>query len=775
MNARTWTLGLGLVLSLAACGGRDEVPAYRPPDYQSHWDYPAGDPRNPDPGTIDPATGEPYASPWDDPANAPEGEATPAVATFALKAAESCDDVLKGWREAAIRAMYERLRQARGVFVNPPECYDEEENWGYADAYGYADLSAGYEEPVDEGGGEDGSAEGDSASEFSTTNTQEAGVDEADFLKNDGAFIYMLANGRLHILDAWPAAEAHVVSTTDVPGEAKRLYVYNDHAVVFASAYGGYDPYGYGYGDCSYGYGCQFMGDGQPLLISVFDLADKANPRLVRELHFSGSYLNSRRIGDILYAAVTFQEPTAPNLPDMPAELERYRWACADELAGAPTLPEIDRQFDALFEENRAQLLAMDVTDWLPGVSDIWYEGTEPVEQETVFADCGGYYLDQADESRALLSLVSFDLAAPGPLTASSILSGPGAVYASTEALYVAVPHERYGMDVWYDEWASEDEATTIHKFAFEEDAAGTRYVGSGIVEGHVLNQFAMSEYEGNLRIATSNGMVPDPGVHSAVTVLGERAGALVTLGKLDDIAPSEDIRAVRFGGASGYVVTFKKTDPLFVIDLSDPTDPRITGELKIPGFSTYMHFLDPTHLLTIGYDADDQGDFAYFNGIALQVFDVTDGANPVQLHYESIGTRGTSSDAATNHLAFNYFAPREMLAVPMLVCEGGGDGMYGDRMTFNGLMVYRVTVADGFEYVGGIPHETAEDSGEGYYDWEWEWDYEPQCSSWWTESNSTVKRSIFMDEFLYSVALDEIRISALGDLEHPLAILPLE
>jgi hypothetical protein len=258
---------------------------------------------------------------------------------------------------------------------------------------------------------------------------------------------------------------------------------------------------------------------------------------------------------------------------------------------------------------------------------------------------------------------------------------------------------------------------------------------------------------------------VPSPDVHSTVSVLAEQDDGLQLVGRVDNIAPTEDIRSVRFNGDVGYMVTFKKTDPLFVFDLSVPELPAIRGELKIPGYSTYMHLMDETHVLAIGFDSDEQGDFAWFQGILLQIFDVSVLEDPLLVHREVIGTRGTSSDAATNHLAFNFFRPRSLLALPMVICEGGSGGQYGDRMTFNGLLVYRVDLENGFESLGGVPHATPETEGE----------VRVSCRNWWTRQNSQVKRSIFMEDFVYSVALDRINISQLEDLEHPLASILLE
>jgi len=255
------------------------------------------------------------------------------------------------------------------------------------------------------------------------------------------------------------------------------------------------------------------------------------------------------------------------------------------------------------------------------------------------------------------------------------------------------------------------------------------------------------------------------PSVHNTISVLQMVNGTLETVGLIDQIAPGEDIRSARFSGDLGFMVTFKKTDPLFVFDLSDPEQPEVKGELKIPGYSTYMHFMDKSHILSIGFDAEDHGSYALFQGVMLQVFDVTDITSPELIHKEVIGTRGTTSDATSDHLAFNYFKPKELLAIPMAVCEDGGSGSYGDVMTFNGLMVYQVTVEDGFAYQGGLPHAIPS-SGYGWQN---------ECQNWWTQSNSKVKRSVIMEDYVYSIAPDEVKVAALSDLDSPLASIPLQ
>ena len=307
----------------------------------------------------------------------------------------------------------------------------------------------------------------------------------------------------------------------------------------------------------------------------------------------------------------------------------------------------------------------------------------------------------------------------------------------------------------WYGFYEAQSEVSDVHQFRIGAGPGETRYVGSGVVPGHVLNQFSMDEWNGHLRIATTRGRVPDPDADSIVSVLATTPeGNLVRVGAVDHIAPQEDIRAVRFDGDRGYVVTFKKTDPLFVLDLHDAAAPRTMGELKIPGFSTYLHRVDPTHLLSIGFDADDHGSYAYFDGLILQLFDVTRPTEPALLFKEKIGTRGSSSEAATDHLAFNYFAERNLLAVPATVCEGGGNGTFGDRVTFNGLLVYEMTLQHGFRRLGGVDHGKAGAT----------------CKSWWSGSTSTVKRSIVMDDLVFSIASDRMKVQRLGHLGEDLA-----
>lgn len=681
-------------------------------------------------------------------------------AVVALAQAQSCDEVSGRWKNKVI----EELRQWKEQELNyvlqwRKECYSY---YDYEVWYSDLCLSDSGSSLWDAGGTSDSGEE--SASEYSTTNVQVVGVDEADWLKNDGKWMYVLANQKLHIIDAWPPEQAHTVSQTLIQGRPIAMFVHDSRAVVFSSIGSKLDR-DRARSSCTYGYDCEFTGDGGDTLITVFNLSNKSKPEKVREIWINGSYLTSRRVERIVYPVIHFREPQTPTFgwswsyPDIVVQA-MDRAGCGEPI---PLDPEVVKEaFEELYEQKKEEILSSDFTKWLPSVRDIVYKDGIRKEQANPLTNCDQSYVDQMHDGMALLSVISFDMTKEETLTATSVLARPGAVFATRQSLYLAIRHRRMVGQPWYEEMPGEQEATTVHKFRLFESVPGSAYEGSGIVKGRVLNQFSMGEYEGRLQIATTTGWLPGP-TENTVAVLEPRDGRLEVVGLLDGLARNEDIRAVRFNGPLAFIVTFKKTDPLFVIDMSNPTAPVVKGELKIPGFSTYIHFMDPTHLLTIGFDAQDEGDFAWFQGVMLQVFDVTDITKPELLHKEVIGTRGSASEAATDHLAFNYFAPKNWLAVPMVVCEGGGGASYGGWMRFNGLMVYEVTIENGFRYLGGIPHDIPFDS---YLYW--------GCGQWWTKSSSTVKRSVFLDDYVVSVALDVVKFANIGDLEHPVAEISL-
>lgn len=574
------------------------------------------------------------------------------------------------------------------------------------------------------------SAGGPKAAESASgTNNQVVGVDEADIVKTDGRYVYLSMNGALRIVEA---LNPKVISVTKMPGDAREMFIEGDRAVVYTASGAHGRP-------CTYAYDCQFAGDGTATRITVFDIADRANPKQVRQIDFSGSLMAARRIGRTIHTVV------ADNDNQVVASYNTW----PDDLDTCGNKEDVVRKkFAALKVENERKIR-----------QNVWFPTVKEKGVETPM--CGGLLETAIKDGQAFTTIASFDMFDDKtPAVTATIQSRPGAVFASANTLYMSVVHQKNASKGrWYSFYPTVTEVSEIHAFRIGESPKATQYMGSGIVPGHVLNQFSMDEWYGYLRVATSKGRVPDPNVHSVLSILAPgKNGNLVRVGAIDKIAPGEDIRAVRFDEDRGYIVTFKKTDPLFVMDLYDPSKPAILGELKIPGFSTYIHRIDPDHLLSIGFDANDHGSFAYFDGVILQLFDVSKPTDPQLIHKEKIGTRGSSSEAATNHLAFNYFADRGLLAIPMTVCDGGSDGAYGTKLAFSGLLVYNVDLDKGFTKLGGVDHGKRG----------------ANCGTWWSNANSLVKRSIFLDDLVYSIATDRLKVQRMESFGTDLADIAL-
>jgi uncharacterized secreted protein with C-terminal beta-propeller domain len=595
-----------------------------------------------------------------------------------------------------------------------------------------------------------GAAGSTGATEYSTTNTQVASVDEADYVKNDGNSIFVLAKDGLHVLDAWPAAETHEVAHVSLAGEPRRLYFSDNRLVVYSriqatganGSAGTSNPSDQG---CTYGYDCRFSSEGGHTLLQVFDVTTPANPTELMRYELSGGYVDSRRVGAFIYTVA--HDTGATQIPGLDYTLQ------------ATSYEDLQAKYAQRIADNNAKIDATSDDYFLP-----WVQTVKPDGTTAVVSSCQQALVTQGAQGASFVSINTFDLTKLGPPTRTVIASNAGYIYASPTALYMAVDRT-YEQDYlgstsyYYGSYQAAD--SFVHKFNL--NGTDTSYVGSVTLTGHILNQFSMDESDGILRVASTKGWVPDASVISYLTTYGMQAGKLVQLGQVGGIGPQEDIRSVRFDGNRGYVVTFKKTDPLYVFDLTDATKPKLMGELQIPGFSTYMQRLDDTHVLAIGFTADDHESFAFFNGIQIQIFDVSDLANPKLAWKHVIGTRGSSSEALTNHLAFNYFAPKKMLALPITVCEGGGDGTYATNLTFAGVMAFDISLDTGISEHGRLPFidagtVAATDS----------------CDKWWTDSKSLVKRSIFMDDYIYGLSDTQMRVAALPAMSSVLKSLPL-
>jgi uncharacterized secreted protein with C-terminal beta-propeller domain len=286
-------------------------------------------------------------------------------------------------------------------------------------------------------------------------------------------------------------------------------------------------------------------------------------------------------------------------------------------------------------------------------------------------------------------------------------------------------------------------------------------------VPGVIINQFSMDEHRGIFRIATTTGDMWRSDEYTSKNNIYNLDGSMNLLGQLEGIAPGERIYSVRFMGDRGYVVTFKQVDPFFVIDLRNPAAPRVLGALKIPGYSEYLHPYDDNHIIGFGKDTIEVGQkgsngdsMAFYTGLKMAVFDVTDVSNPVEMFKERIGGRGTESPVLYNHKALLFSKEKNLLALPVTVMEVkgldlmteivGGFPAYGE-FTFQGAYVYDFDLTGGFQLKGRITHLSDQD-------------YQ-MAGSYWYDSEKNVDRIIYINDVLYTLSGKYIKANNMKDL----------
>lgn len=338
---------------------------------------------------------------------------------------------------------------------------------------------------------------------------------------------------------------------------------------------------------------------------------------------------------------------------------------------------------------------------------------------------------------RNFLTIGAIDLSKDEPLYYETYLGAGEEIYASLENLYVAVNNPK-------------TRNTSIYKFSLQKGKV--TYLACGEFEGSLLNQFSMDEYEGYLRVAFTKGTFMKDSTNGIVTFDPNMNVA----GILEGLAEGEKIYSARFLGDKGYVVTFKKVDPLFVFDLSDPYDPKILGELKIPGYSDYLHPYDENHIIGFGKDAIDNpnGDNAYYQGMKISVFDVSDFENPKEIFTEYIGDRGTDSPVLSNHKALLESKEKGIIAFPVLICEIPPEKREKATITttgvptFCGALVYDFNLDSGFTLKGRIAHDDIRERKYYYV------------------NRYLIERLIYIGDTLYAISQNAISAHDLGTLE---------
>ena len=563
---------------------------------------------------ADPA---PFALPTLPPTTVP-GDPGPSTDEVRLASFDSCDDVLAHVRDAAGRMVTAWGLEGTARMHGDAVLADEQAV--AAPASGEATAGGGR-------GGDPGSAD---ALQHSGTNVQEAGVDEPDLVKTDGRVLLAVAQGRVRRVDLGAGGPERVTDVALEGGHPVEVLLAGDRALVFGHGAGPVD--GDGQRDPEYG--------GSQSVIWVLDLSG-GGAATVATLRVEGGYLSARLVGGI--ARVVLSSPL--RTPQF-------------------LVPEDDspRAHQQALEHNRRAVGTSTLDEWLPRYELTVAGAGGPSMVTGTICPCDRLLRPAAFSGLGALSVLTVDPRDPRPGTAASVMADGQSVYASERRLYVATGQWQVAAA---DAAVSENGLTTaVHAFDITDPAQAT-YAGSGAVPGWVINQWALSEHEGVLRVATTVGFGsggPGDPSQSMITVLREEAGALVPVGHIGDLGRGERIYAVRYMGAVGYVVTFRQTDPLYVIDLSDPARPAALGELKIPGFSAYLHPVGEGLLIGVGQDADENG---MALGVQASLFDVSDPRSPQRVAQWSEG-RPSHSPVEYDHRAFLHWAPSGVAVVPV-------------------------------------------------------------------------------------------------------------
>ena len=545
----------------------------------------------------------------------------------------------------------------------------------------------------------------ESAPDFSQTNIQEAGVDEPDIVKTDGERIVAVARDELIVLDVTGAAPV-VRGRLGLEGYGHQVLIRGDTVLVMATVAGGASeaamprqttepapapparpapPPAISIAPGDVG--------GQATRLTEISIEDPARPVVKRTLTLDGALVDARLTQGTARVVVS----------SAPRPLE------ADDVASAPVRTWVPRTV------LRSRVSGRTFTRSVVGCDDVRrpkaFSGLDLLSILTIDLDRGLFSVDR-----------------------DAILAGAQTVYASPDSLYVASRPFSPGVEAGTT--VPSGVRTQIHRYDAR-GASSTTYRATGDVPGFVLNQYSMSEHADRLRVATTSepewfADQTQAASESRVTVLAEQAGRLTAVGSVGGLGRGERIQAVRFLGDRGYVVTFRRTDPLYTLDLSDPTQPRVRGELKILGYSAYLHPVGEDRLLGVGQDATEQG---RTTGAQLSLFDVSDAAAPKRVAQADLGL-GSSTAAEFDPHAFLFWQKTGLGVVPL---ERYGDGS-GDP-GFVGAVGFRVG-RDTLGEVGRLAHPARQGL-----------------------MAPSIGRSLVIGARLYTLSYDGLQVANLADL----------
>ncbi|HYD03083.1 MAG TPA: beta-propeller domain-containing protein [Alphaproteobacteria bacterium] len=618
---------------------------------------------------------------------------------------------------------------------------------------------------------QDSDNSGGSGDGFSETNVQVEGVDEADIVKNDDRYIYLITDGRLVIIDSKNGIDSEILSETTLVEANDRYYYGNnvrelfldgDKLLVFMDSY---EPQLY-FDQYNIRPVESYVQNTKAVL---FDISNREDPEIVETYTISGYYYSSRLIDNTVYILTQenmydwahYEGPMIKYAEDKIVTPEIYYFDNPEQNYQMNTLTSIDFNTEEVVDsesfmlgygttvmvsEDNIYIAYQKQSMWCWGWRCASYDNdarerfTEVVVPllEGDIKDNVEDILDQNLETEEEWKLISAEFAKfyEGLKNSEDMQERYEEMFADIED----------ALNEYDAKQAMENSKTVIHKIAI--DNGNIEYKSKGEIDGRLLNQFSMDEFDGNLRVATTVSFWLSQGnvQYNNVYVLNEN---LEVIGSLENIAQNESIYSSRFMGDKLYLVTFRQIDPFFVIDLSNPRDPEVLGYLKIPGYSSYLHPIGDDKILGIGKDVgENEWGGTSAKGLKITLFDVSDFENPTEIDTKIIGIEGSDSPVLYDHKAFTYIEDKNLVVIPVTeVEERIKSSQYSYRnKIWNGAYVIELT-DDGLDALGRIEHSS---SLTDYYYW---------------FNDASVLRSLYIGDNLFTISTKYVKINDLNDI----------
>lgn len=534
--------------------------------------------------------------------------------------------------------------------------------------------------------------------DHSNTNNQTKGVDEPDLVKTDGQRMFTLSQNTLRILNINGTSAS--LTDTLVLGDHRRfrrgeILIHQNRILAIFSTY-------------------EYPKETVHLI--EIDASAPGQAKVVARMSINGRHVSARKIGSVV-RVVLRTEAKRPNWHMEYSFLDDARQALGVSTDGSQDNSEV---YAWAKQKARAEneILVSKITE-LDLLPDYRLERDGAVIAQGPLYGCEHALRPGVESGIDMLSVLSLDLnAGITPVSGTGVMAKGSTVYASESSLYVATGHDwSFGIPTigpGVNPSSPRGQETYIHKFDIR-DPKQAVYRATGSVDGRLLNQFAMSEHKEVLRVAATRqgigGWRPQDNI---VATMKEEGKHLVEVGRVSGLGPTEQIRSVRFMGDVGYVVTFRRTDPLYTLDLTNPALPTVLGELKIEGYSAYLHPLSPGYLLGVGQDADPNS--GRDRGLQLSIFDVRDLKAPKRIHNTTY--EWYTSLVETDHRALLYWPKTQSLVLPVFDRMGTEPGTGSERDYFDGAMLFHVDPETGFDLRSKFRHpkQSLEKSGDQYW-----------------------------------------------------------